>query len=63
MNAIDYSKEMLKNAREKINNVNFIQMDMRNIEMNKKYNGIMLAYSLFHLSKDKVMYFLNIMIY
>lgn len=54
VDAIDYSEEMLKIAREKINNVNFIQMDMRNVEMNKKYNGIMLAYSLFHISKDEV---------
>lgn len=29
-------------------------MDMRNVKMNKKYNGIMLAYSLFHISKDEV---------
>ena len=51
VDAIDFSEEMLKIARNKIKNVNFIQMDMRSININKKYNGIMLAYSLFHISK------------
>lgn len=54
VDAIDYSEEMLKIAKEKIKNVNFIQMDMRNIKTIKKYNGIMLAYSLFHITKDEV---------
>lgn len=54
VDAIDFSEEMLKIARNKIKNVNFIQMDMRNIDIDKKYNGIMLAYSLFHISKKEV---------
>lgn len=54
VDAIDFSEEMLKIARNKIKNVNFIQMDMRSININKKYNGIMLAYSLFHISKKEV---------
>lgn len=54
VDAIDYSQEMIKIAREKINNVSFIQMDMRYITIDKKYNGIMLAYSLFHISKKEV---------
>ncbi len=54
VDAIDFSEEMLKIARNKIKNVNFFQMDMRNIETNKKYNGIMLAYSLFHITKQEV---------
>lgn len=54
VDAIDFSEEMLKIARNKIKNVNFIQMDMRNINLDKKYDGIMLAYSLFHISKKEV---------
>ena len=54
VDAIDFSEEMLKIARSKIKNVNFIQMDMRNINNDEKYNGIMLAYSLFHISKKEV---------
>lgn len=54
VDAIDFSEEMLKIARNKIKNVNFIQMDMRSIDVDKKYNGIMLAYSLFHISKKEV---------
>lgn len=54
VDAIDFSEEMLKIARSKIKNVNFIQMDMRNVNIDEKYNGIMLAYSLFHISKKEV---------
>lgn len=54
VDAIDFSEEMLKIARNKIKNVNFIKMDMRNINIDEKYNGIMLAYSLFHISKKEV---------
>lgn len=54
VDAIDFSEEMLKIAKERIDNVNFEKMDMRNIQTNKKYNGIMLAYSLFHISKKEV---------
>lgn len=54
VDAIDFSEEMLKIARSKIKNVNFIQMDMREINIDKKYNGIMLAYSLFHITKSEV---------
>ncbi len=54
VDAIDFSEEMLKIAKGKIKNVNFIQMDMRNINIDEKYNGIMLAYSLFHISKKEV---------
>lgn len=59
VDAIDYSIEMLKIAEKKINNVNFIHMDMRNIVTTKKYSGIMLAYSLFHISKKDVKNVLN----
>lgn len=54
VDAIDFSEEMLNIARNQIKNVNFINADMRNITINKKYNGIMLAYSLFHISKEEV---------
>ena len=54
VDAIDYSEEMIKIAKNKVKNVDFFQMDMRNITIEKKYNGIMLAYSLFHISKQEV---------
>ncbi len=54
VDAIDYSEEMIKIAKNKVKNVDFFQMDMRNITIEKKYNGIMLAYSLFHISKQDV---------
>lgn len=54
VDAIDFSDKMLQIARERIKNVNFMLADMRNIKVDKKYNGIMLAYSLFHISKEEV---------
>ena len=54
VDAIDYSEEMIRIAKSKIVNVNFFQMDMRKIITDKRYNGIMLAYSLFHISKEEV---------
>lgn len=54
VDAIDFSKEMLKIAKKRIKNVQFIEGDMRNINALKKYDGIMLAYSLFHISKKEV---------
>ncbi len=54
VDAVDFSEEMLKIARKKIKNVNFIQMYMRNIDLDEEYNGIMLAYLLFHISKKEV---------
>ena len=40
VDAIDYSEEMINIAKRKVNNVNFIKMDMRDLNLNKKYNGI-----------------------
>lgn len=54
VDAVDFSDKMLKIARDRIKNVNFMLADMRNIKTDKKYNGIMLAYSLFHISKEEV---------
>lgn len=51
---IDLSEEMLKIANMKYKNISFKKMDMRNIDMNKKYDGISLLYSLFHLTKTEV---------
>ena len=55
VDGIDLSEEMLSIAKRRYNNINFYKMDMRNIILNKKYDGIMLAYSLFHLTKQEVL--------
>lgn len=54
IDGIDLSKEMLNIAKTKYPNINFYNMDMMNIILDKKYDGIMLAYSLFHLTKEEV---------
>ena len=39
----------------KYDDINFLQMNMKDIILDKKYDGIMLAYSLFHLTKQEVL--------
>lgn len=51
---IDLFDGMLRIAKEKYKNINFIKMDMKNITLNKKYDGISILYSLFHLTKNEV---------
>ena len=51
---IDLSKEMLNIAKQKYSDIKFYEMNMKEITLRKKYDGIMLAYSLFHLTKKEV---------
>lgn len=51
---IDLSKEMLNIAKQKYSDIKFYEMNMKEITLSKKYDGIMLAYSLFHLTKKEV---------
>lgn len=51
---IDLSDEMLKIAKAKYKNITFKKMDMREIAIDKKFDGISLLYSLFHLTKKEV---------
>lgn len=51
---IDVSKEMLNIAKQKYSDIKFYEMNMKEITLSKKYDGIMLAYSLFHLTKKEV---------
>ena len=51
---IDLSKEMLSIAKQKYSDIKFYEMNMKEITLRKKYDGIMLAYSLFHLTKKEV---------
>lgn len=52
--AIDLSDEMIKLAKKNYSNIEFIKMDMKNINLNKQFDGISLLYSLFHLTKEEV---------
>lgn len=52
---IDLSKEMLNIAKQKYSDIKFYEMNMKEITLRKKYDGIMLAYSLFHLTKKEVL--------
>ena len=51
---IDLSDEMLKIAKSKYKQIKFYKMDMRSPSFDEKFDGLMLAYSLFHLSKAEV---------
>ena len=55
VDGIDLSEEMLNIAKSKYDDINFLQMNMKDIILDKKYDGIMLAYSLFHLTKQEVL--------
>ena len=55
VDGIDLSEEMLNIAKSKYDNINFLQMNMKDIILDKKYDGIMLAYSLFHSTKQEVL--------
>lgn len=53
---IDFSKEMLKIARKNNNHIEFIEADICDLSKlgSKKYDGIVIAYVLQHLSKEEV---------
>ena len=53
---IDFSEEMIKIAKQNNKNIEFIVHDICNLEFlgNKKYDGIVMAYLLQHLSKIEV---------
>lgn len=51
---IDLLKEILNIAKQKYSDIKFYEMNMKEITLRKKYDGIMLAYSLFHLTKKEV---------
>lgn len=51
---IDLSDEMLKIAKSKYKHITFKKMDMREINIDKQFDGISLLYSLFHLTKMEV---------
>lgn len=55
LTGIDLADKMLKITKQKYKDINFIRMDMKNITLNQKYDGISILYSLFHLSKKEVM--------
>ena len=53
---IDFSKEMLKIAKKNNNHIEFIEADICDLSKleNNKYDGIVMAYVLQHLSKEEV---------
>lgn len=52
---IDFSKEMLTIAKDKVPNVDFRQMDMRQLDFPDNYfDGIFAAYSLIHIPSEEI---------
>lgn len=51
---IDLADEMLKIAKNRYKNIDFMKMNMKNITLSNKYDGISLLYSLFYLTKKEV---------
>lgn len=51
---IDFSKNMISIAKEKIENANFYEMDINDLKTNKKYDGIMSINSIIHIEKKEI---------
>ncbi len=56
---IDFSDEMLKIAKNRYPDISFLKMDITDIQLNEKYNGIVCANSLFHIKKSDIIKVLN----
>lgn len=55
VDGIDISNKMIEIARRKVSNVNFYIMDMLDLKLTKKYNGIMGINSLIHIEKKHML--------
>ena len=52
---LDLSQEMLKIAKEKVPQVEFKKMDMRNLSYpNETFDGLLVAYSLIHIPSEEI---------
>ncbi len=51
---IDFSPKMIEIANKKVENAKFYIMDMTNIKLNKKYDGIMIINSTIHIEKKNM---------
>ncbi|MCI8470312.1 MAG: class I SAM-dependent methyltransferase [Clostridia bacterium] len=51
IDGIDFSPKMIEIASKKVNNANFYIMDMTNITLTKKYDGLMIINSTIHIEK------------
>lgn len=54
VDGIDFSPKMIDIAKKKVNNANFYIMNMLNITLDKKYNGLMAINSIIHIEKKKM---------
>lgn len=53
VDGIDLSPKMIEIAKRKVSNVNFYVMDMTNIQIDKKYDGLMMINSTIHIPKSE----------
>lgn len=54
VDGIDFSHKLIEIAKRKVKNVNFSEMDMLDLKLNKKYDGIMSINSIIHIEKKHV---------
>ncbi len=54
VDGIDFSEKMIEIARRKVNNANFYVMDMLDMQLDKKYDGVMAINSTIHIEKNKM---------
>ncbi len=54
VDGIDYSKNMIEIAKENARNANFYVMDMLDLNLSKKYDGVMAINSTIHVEKRRM---------
>lgn len=54
VDAFDLCPKMIEIAKSKVNNVNFFVMNMLEMNIDKKYDGLMIINSTIHIEKDKM---------
>jgi len=54
LDGIDYSTNMINIAKDKVSNANFYVMDMLNLDLNKRYDGVMAINSTIHVEKKNM---------
>ena len=56
---VDFAEQMISIARELVPNANFIVSDIANLELDDKFDGIVLAHFLVHFSEEENIQILN----
>lgn len=54
VDGVDFSKNMIEIAKNKVTNANFFEMDISDLKLTKKYDGIIAINSIIHIEKKEI---------